>query len=159
LSGLPHHALRLKIGAPVMLLRNIDPKGGLCNGTRLQITQMANRVVEAKVITGDRIGDIVLIPQVVVTPSDTKLPFKMRRRQFPLSVAFAMTINKSQGQSLEHVGIYLPKPIFSHGQLYVALSRVTSKKGLKILIVNKEGKVDRQTKNVVFKEVFQNLGN
>ncbi|EOA32029.1 hypothetical protein CARUB_v10015273mg [Capsella rubella] len=159
LSGLPHHALRLKIGAPVMLLRNIDPKGGLCNGTRLQITQMANRVVEAKVITGDRIGDIVLIPQVVVTPSDTKLPFKMRRRQFPLSVAFAMTINKSQGQSLEHVGIYLPKPVFSHGQLYVALSRVTSKKGLKILIVNKEGKVDRQTKNVVFKEVFQNLGN
>ncbi|EOA32231.1 hypothetical protein CARUB_v10015489mg [Capsella rubella] len=76
-----------------------------------------------------------------------------------LSVAFAMTINKSQGQSLEHVGIYLPKPVFSHGQLYVALSRVTSKKGLKILIINKEGKVDTQTTNVVYKEVFQNLGN
>ncbi|XP_010445523.1 PREDICTED: uncharacterized protein LOC104728200 [Camelina sativa] len=80
LSGLPHHTLRLKVGAPVMLLRNIDPKGGLCNGTRLQITQMTNHVVEAKVITGDRIGDIVLIPQIVLTPSDTKLPFKMRRR-------------------------------------------------------------------------------
>ncbi|XP_010445117.1 PREDICTED: ATP-dependent DNA helicase PIF1-like [Camelina sativa] len=110
MSGLPHHVLRLKIGAPVMLLRNIDPK-------------------------------------------DTKLPFKMRRRQFPLSVAFAMTINKSQGQSLQKVGLYLPKPVFSHGQLYVALSRVKSKKGLRILILNKEGKIQKQTTNVVFKEV------
>lgn len=157
LSGLPHHALRLMIGAPVMLLRNIDPKGGLCNGTRLQITQLGNTIVQARVITGDRIGEIVLIPNILLTPSDTKLPFKMRRRQFPLSVAFAMTINKSQGQSLEKVGLYLPKPVFSHGQLYVALSRVTSKVGLKILILDKEGKIQNQTTNVVFKEVFQNI--
>jgi len=154
---MPHHALRLKVGAPVMLLRNLDPKGGLCNGTRLQITQLAKQVVQAKVITGDRIGDIVLIPLINLTPSDTKLPFKMRRRQFPLSVAFAMTINKSQGQSLEQVGLYLPKPVFSHGQLYVALSRVTSKKGLKILILDKDGNMQKQTTNVVFKEVFQNI--
>ncbi|EOA12317.1 hypothetical protein CARUB_v10007951mg, partial [Capsella rubella] len=152
LSGLPQHSLRLKIGAPVMLLRNIDPKGGLCNGTRLQITQMANHVIEAMVITGDRSGDLVLIPQMFIKPSDTKLPFKMRRRQFPLTLAFAMTINKSQGQSLKEVGLFLPRPVFSHDQLYVALSRVTSKSGLKVLILVKEGNPQTKTMNVVFKE-------
>ncbi|XP_010425247.1 PREDICTED: ATP-dependent DNA helicase PIF1-like [Camelina sativa] len=157
LSGLPNHRLRLKIGAHVMLWRNIDPKGGLCNGTRLQITQMGNNVLEACVITGDRVGDKVLIPKVMIKPSDTKLPFRMRRRQFPLVVAFAMTINKSQGQSLEEVRLFLPRLVFSHGQLYVALSRVTSKKGLRVLIVDKEGEPKTQTMNVVFKEIFQNL--
>ncbi|XP_019087202.1 PREDICTED: ATP-dependent DNA helicase PIF1-like [Camelina sativa] len=156
-SGVPNHKIRLKVGCPVMLLRNIDPRGGLMNGTRLQITQLAEFVLEAIVITGDRVDDKVLIPRILLTPSDTKLPFKMWRRQLPLVITFAMTINKSQGQSLDYVGLYLPRPCFSHGQLYVVVSRVTNKKGLKVLIVDKEGKPQKETMNVVFKEVFQNL--
>jgi len=68
-----------------------------------------------------------------------------------------MTINKSQGQSLKHVGVYLPTPVFSHGQLYVVVLRVTSKEGLKILIIDEDGEDTNVTSNVIYEEVFRNV--
>ena len=156
-SGLPYHQLRLKIGAPIMLLRNIDKSIGLCNGTRLVVTRMSQRVIEGVVLSGKAAGLKVLIARYVITPSDSKLPFSFQRRQFPVVLSFAMTINKSQGQSLASVGLYLPRPVFTHGQLYVALSRVRSRSGIKVLICNKsDDKVDKAI-NVVYREVYQNV--
>ena len=80
-----------------MVLRNINPAAELMNGTRLQITQLMDFMVKAKIITGEKVGDTVYIPTLMITPIDTRLPFKMHRMQLPLAVAFAITINKSQG--------------------------------------------------------------
>ncbi|XP_058733993.1 uncharacterized protein LOC131605682, partial [Vicia villosa] len=156
-SGLPNHELKLKVGVPVMLLTNIDQSSGLCNGTRLIITKMGKYVLEGRILSGRNIGNKVYIPRLSLTPSDPRIPFKFQRRQFPLVISFAMTINKSQGQSLNHVGVYLPQSVFSHGQLYVVISRVTSRIGLKLLIATDEGQHTNNTLNVVYKEVFQNL--
>ncbi|XP_045798031.1 uncharacterized protein LOC123892273 [Trifolium pratense] len=156
-SGIPNHKLRLKIGVPVMLMRNMDQSSGLCNGTRLIITKMGTYVVEGMIISGSHIGEKVFIPRLSLIPSDKRLPFRFKRRQFPLSVSFAMTINKSQGQSLKNVGVYLSQPIFSHGQLYVAFSRVTSENGLKVLLPAEPADNPDVARNVVYKEVFRNI--
>ena len=157
-QGIPPHSLCLKKELPIMLLRNVNPSQGLCNGTRLIITDLGQFVIRAKILTGSHIGNTVLIPRITMTSTQSKWPFLMKRRQFPVKPCYAMTINKSQGQSLKHVGVYLPNPVFSHGQLYVALSRVTTPDGLKILMMEDEdSELKDRTRNIVFKEIFSNL--
>ncbi|XP_057414958.1 replication protein A 70 kDa DNA-binding subunit E-like [Lotus japonicus] len=113
--------------------------------------------IEAKILTGSNIGAKVLIPRIVLTKNDSKWHFILRRKQFPIKVCYTMAINKSQGQSLNYVGLYLPRPVFNHGQLYVAVSRVTSPTGLKILIVEQDDTDAQYTKNIVYNEVFNEL--
>jgi ATP-dependent DNA helicase PIF1 len=156
-SGMPNHKLILKVEVSVMLLRNIDVSSGLCNGTRLIVNHLGTNIIGVVVVTGTNIGDKVFIPRMNLIPSDANVYVSFQRRQFPLCLCFAMTINKSQGQTLSLVGLYLPRPVFTHGQLYVALSRVTSRNGLRILITDDEGKSSRSTINVVYQEVFHKI--
>jgi ATP-dependent DNA helicase PIF1 len=107
INGLPDHVLHLKIGVPVMLLQNIDPTRGLCNGTRLIVTQLTTRIIEGEIITGKARGTKAYILRIVTTSAETRWSFKLRRRQFPIKLSYVMTINKSQGQTLTTVGVFL----------------------------------------------------
>ena len=143
---MPPHSLELKLGSVVMLLRNLDPPK-LCNGTRLCVKSFSRYIIEATITTGFSKGEDVFLPRIPFI--STNLPFEFKRLQFPIRVSFAMTINKSQGQSLKTTGISLINPCFSNGQLYVACSRGGSPSNLYVLAPGKK------TNNVVYKEALQ----
>ena len=153
-NGVPPHELKMKDRMPLILLRNLSPKEGLMNGTRLKLLNSLNHLLHCEILTGPCKGKFVYIPRINFTLTKSQLPFTLCRRQFPVQVAFAITINKSQGQTIQHVGIYLPKPVFSHGQLYVALSRCPSFSTLRIYIghTSSDG---YHTANIVYDEVFR----
>ncbi|WVZ63174.1 hypothetical protein U9M48_012829 [Paspalum notatum var. saurae] len=134
-------------------------------------------VVDAEIVLGQHAGKRIFLPRLPLYPSDDEMfPFQFKRKQFPVRLSFAMTVNKVQGQTIPNVGVYLPKSVFSHGQLYVALSRATARSNIKILAIpaidgddkkkNENNKKKKQeensftisdgiyTKNIVYKEVL-----
>jgi len=158
--GVPPHTLTLQEGCPVILLRNMP--GGLTNGTRLIVVKLMQHIIDVEIATGPDKGRRVFIPCLSITPSNMKrMPFTLRRRQFPLRPAFAMTINKAQGQTLQTMGVYLPKLVFCHGQLYVAFFRCGSLRGIRVLVRGGSraalngALAGVYTSNVVYREVLQ----
>jgi ATP-dependent exoDNAse (exonuclease V) alpha subunit len=115
-------------------------------------------------MVGDHAGKQIFLPRIPLCPSDDEMfPFQFKRKQFPIRLSFAMTINNAQGQTIPNAGMYLPESVFSHGQLYVALSRATTRSNIRILVVRPEDKKDKKkktkvngtyTKNIVYKEVL-----
>ena len=152
-TGLPLHTLTLKRGAVVMLLRNLNLKSGLCNGTRLMVLDMKAHVIMCEILTGVHKGDIVSLPRINIEYTGADLPFTLTRKQFPVRLCFAMTINKAQGQTFERVGVLLVDSVFGHGQLYVAFSRTRSFQNLFVVLPTKK----TSTKNVVYDEVLTAL--
>ncbi|KAL0820013.1 hypothetical protein ABMA28_005972 [Loxostege sticticalis] len=137
------NSLNPSVGCP--LLRNLNPPK-LCNGTRLLVKSLKTFIIVCTILTGCGTGEDVLIPRIPLIPSD--LPFQFKRLQFPVKISFAMTINKSQGQTFNVAGLDLSVECLSHGQLYVALSKVTSKQNMFVL------SNDKKAVNVVYKDIL-----
>ena len=117
-----------------MLLRNLKQRINLYNRTRLQVKHIRSKTLNYRILRGEHNDKQHYIPRIPLAPpnsNDLHTPF--RRIQFPIRLAFSMTINKAQSQSLQQIGLYLYPEVFTHNQLYITLNRVTSKAGLSII--------------------------
>ncbi|OWZ11278.1 LOW QUALITY PROTEIN: Helitron helicase [Phytophthora megakarya] len=152
LNGIPPHKLMLKKGIPIMMMRNLTPDLGLCNGTRLRIVDLKDHDNY-----DGRTGQHVLIPRIIfISDNDaSEFPFRLHRKEFPVQPAFIMTINKTQGQTVQYHGLYLATTCFSHA--IVALSRDSERARFKALIENamaEEGG-GGYTENIVYRQIFE----
>jgi ATP-dependent DNA helicase PIF1 len=152
-SGLPIANLKLKQGCPIILLQNLDNKCGLCNGMRVTVTHMSNRVLQVWRLGGNHNSNIAFIPRIMLSPSIHGVQFTvhLKHRQFPVQLMFAITINRSQGQLVEHVTVDLCTPPFEHGQLYIAFSHVTASNNIKVLLPSDS---PIQITNVIYLEIL-----
>ncbi|KAG1168084.1 hypothetical protein G6F70_004082 [Rhizopus microsporus] len=123
-------------------------KSSFSNGIRMIVVRIDSYMLQAPLANNPDVP-LVLIPRFRLSTQEGELPFVLTRKQFPVRLCFTMTINKSQGQSLKHVGVDLRQPSFMHGQLYVALSRVISLSGISVLLPENSN----TTNNVIYPEL------
>jgi hypothetical protein len=154
LSDLPPSQLQLKRDIPIILLRNLYPEIGICNGSRMVVEHLQPHVLHIRLLGGDFDGQERTVPRIKLLSSDDALGIKLARKQFPVRLCFAMTINKSQGQSFEVVGLDLRTPVFTHGQFYIGVSRTSSVDGLTVLLPEGYGS---KTINITYPEVLTDL--
>lgn len=125
--------LELKVGAQVMLIKNLDVGEGLVNGSRGVVVSLNNKQVKVKFFNG---------LEMIIPPSAQEVMHKGKvvasRTQVPLRLAYALTIHKAQGLSIDYLHVDL-RGAFTHGQVYVALSRATSLENLRVSNFSKNG--------------------
>jgi ATP-dependent DNA helicase PIF1 len=154
LPELPFSILELKVGMPIILLRNLLPEKGLYNGTCIVVVGLQPYTIVAQLLTSDYCSKLRIIPRIELHSTTDDLLFKLVCKQFPVCLYFAVTINKSQGQSFDTVGVDLQAEAFSYSQFYIAMSRTSLVAGLYILLPIPDRK---ETLNVVYSEVLQDI--
>lgn len=154
--GLPPHSLTMKTNAVYRLLRNFSLDRGLVKNVRVVVTHTGARLVSVKIlrpttngIADDEAEEDLLIPRISFH-YHLKSGHTLLRSQFPLAPAYATTFNSCQGLTLDRVGVDLTHPVFSHGQLYTALSRIWHRSHARILLDSE----DRITTNVTYTEIL-----
>ncbi len=153
--GVPHHRLIIKPGCICILLRNMSFDDGLVNGAKVVIRRATNRMIEADLLREGFSPKKVSIPRILFKFQPVRSSITVLRRQFPLRLAYSLTFNKSQGQTLEKIGLDLRSDVFAHGQLYVALGRVRNRESIRVLVppervINGRAAV----KNIVYPELL-----
>ena len=162
-SGLPPHRLPLKVGACVILIKNLDVKKGHCNGTRYIILQLSNSLIKAQKLTKGP-NSILLIPRIPMISKDSSFPVPFKRVQFPVLGAYYLTINRAQGQTLGRAGLFLPRSVFCHGHLYVGFGRCGDPDNFFVYADQSEFDNLRQyldesktyTRNIIYPELLHN---
>ncbi|MBW0538664.1 hypothetical protein O181_078379 [Austropuccinia psidii MF-1] len=151
--GFPKYIIYCKAKTPIILLRNLNIAKGLCNGTRLFIEEVKPHVLVCSIMTGPSKVNITFVPKIKLHYEETEVyGLSFGKYQFPNALAFAITINKSQEKSFYYVGIYLNTQAFSHGQLYVALSRSRNKDNIFVGVIGKD--LDAKRTNVVVRNLI-----
>ena len=153
LQAPPDHELKLKNNFIVMLLRNLNSTQGHVNGARYQVVRMSNALLILKSIMGVHAGKILALPRMPCSPGDEHfLNSGFVCTQFPVRVCFGLTTNKARESSFSGaLGLDFRDDCFSHGQLYVALSRTTHPGNVSVLLT----KDDRHAKNVMYPEALR----
>jgi hypothetical protein len=136
LHGVPPSSLPMKVGARYMIIKNYNPAVGACNGTLCELLQFTRNIAHVKIQTGIHAGRVILLPRCSchVSRENSGLPFDFTRVQFPLIPAYAVSVHKSQGQSLCRIGIIVDRDSFAHGQVYTALSRTSGWDNITVLM-------------------------
>ena len=116
------------------------------------VQNLLPRVSDAVAISGSNMGSKIFIPRIMLLSQDATLPFEMKRKQFPVNLAYSMTANMAQGQTLESVGLYIAREFFSHGQFYVAISRVGNPDSVKILF---KKEIKYHVRKIVYREILK----
>jgi hypothetical protein len=127
IQGCPPAVLPLKLNARYMIMRNLNPPD-VCNGITAKLIRFTKFNCSLQLLSGCGAGSIICLPRCIfdVASDASGLPFNFKRRQFPMTPAYCLSVHKSQGQTLKVVGFVGDSDAFTHGQLYVAMSRVGS---------------------------------
>jgi len=125
-NGVPPHLLHLKIGCICSLMRNISVRKGLVKNARVVVHQLHRRFVQVQLINNrdGQLGEIYCIPRIRFEFTPAHSSWTVHRLQLPLRLAYACTFHGCIGLTLDKTVLDIRTPVFAHGQLYTALSRV-----------------------------------